>query len=202
MEFSFPLLLFIAKKQQLKTFNDIKGLINQGKTREAKLAVRDNAWPVSATIRSQLWPLLCSQHHKDKAMMDGFYWEMVNQVFGTTELPEKPILLPPFVDSSHCLPYHLTKKGRAVADRVVSVLGFASPEISYSPSLYPITAILLHFMSEEDCFNCVTNLVAAKDKIFITQTKLLYEVIHNVVHLSSKIYTISLSLSIRSLGKR
>jgi hypothetical protein len=68
-------------------------------------------------------------------------------VFGTTELPEKPIMLPPFVDSTHCLPYHLTKKGRAVADRVVSVLGYACPDITYSPSLYPITAILLHFMS-------------------------------------------------------
>lgn len=58
-------------------------------------------------------------------------------------------MLPPFVDSTHCLPYHLTKKGRAVADRVVSVLGYACPDITYSPSLYPITAILLHFMSGE-----------------------------------------------------
>lgn len=74
-----------------------------------------------------------------------FIW----QVFGTTELPEKPMMLPPFVDSTHCLPYHLTRKGRAVADRVVSVLGYACPDITYSPSLYPITAILLHFMSGE-----------------------------------------------------
>jgi hypothetical protein len=62
-------------------------------------------------------------------------------------LPEKPIMLPPFVDSTHCLPYHLTRKGRAVADRVVSVLGYACPDITYSPSLYPITSMLLHFMS-------------------------------------------------------
>lgn len=69
------------------------------------------------------------------------------QVFGTTELPEKPIMLPPFVDSTHCLPYHLTRKGRAVADRVVSVLAYVCPDITYSPSLYPIAALLLHFMS-------------------------------------------------------
>lgn len=56
-------------------------------------------------------------------------------------------MLPPFVDSTHCLPYHLTRKGRAVADRVVSVLGYACPDITYSPTLYPITSILLHFMS-------------------------------------------------------
>lgn len=73
-------LLFIAKKQQLKTFNDIKGLIQQGKKREVKLIIRENAWPVNATIRSQLWPALCAQHHQGKEMLDGFYWDMVNQV--------------------------------------------------------------------------------------------------------------------------
>lgn len=73
-------------------------------------------------------------------------------MFGTTELPEKPIMLPPFVDSTHCLPYHLTRKGRSVADRVVTVLAYACPDITYSPSLYPITALLLHFMSGKFLF--------------------------------------------------
>lgn len=62
------------------------------------------------------------------------------------ELPEMSIMLPPFVDSTHCLSYNLTRKGRSVADRIVSVLGYACPDITYSPSLYPITALLLHFM--------------------------------------------------------
>lgn len=65
------------------------------------------------------------------------------------ELPEKPILLPPFVDSAHRLSYHLTRKGRSVTDRVVCVLGFACPDITYSPAVYPIAALLLHFMSGE-----------------------------------------------------
>ncbi|XP_062546975.1 GTPase-activating protein skywalker isoform X3 [Armigeres subalbatus] len=165
-----------GKKPNLKTFQDVQSLIQQGKKREAKLVLRENSWPTNSPIRSQLWPALCTQHHVGKTMLDGFYWDMVNQVFGTTELPEKPIMLPPFVDSTHCLPYHLTRKGRAVADRVVSVLGYACPDITYSPTLYPITAILLHFMSEEECYHCMASLVAPKDKVFITQTKLLYEV--------------------------
>lgn len=56
-------------------------------------------------------------------------------------------MLPPFVDSTHCMPYYLTRKGRAVADRVVSVLAYVCPDITYSPTIYPIAAILLHFMS-------------------------------------------------------
>uniref|UniRef100_A0A182V2D5 TLDc domain-containing protein n=1 Tax=Anopheles merus TaxID=30066 RepID=A0A182V2D5_ANOME len=155
-----------GKKPNLKSFQDVQSLIQQGKKREAKIVLRENSWPTNSPIRSQLWPALCAQHHVGKTMLDGFYWDMVNQVFGTTELPEKPIMLPPFVDSTHCLPYHLTRKGRAVADRVVSVLGYACPDITYSPTLYPITSILLHFMSEEECYHCMASLVAPKEKVF------------------------------------
>ncbi|XP_058167716.1 GTPase-activating protein skywalker isoform X3 [Anopheles ziemanni] len=165
-----------GKKPSLKTFQDVQYMLQQGKKREAKLVLRENSWPTNSPIRSQLWPALCAQHHVGKSMLDGFYWDMVNQVFGTTELPEKPIMLPPFVDTIHCLPYHLTRKGRAVADRVVSVLGYACPDITFSPTLYPITSILLHFMSEEECYHCMASLVTPKEKVFITQTKLLYEV--------------------------
>ncbi|XP_077296921.1 GTPase-activating protein skywalker isoform X4 [Arctopsyche grandis] len=165
-----------GKRLPLKTFAEVQTLLQQGRKRDVKLLIRENSWPINSSMRSQLWPLLCRQHQHSRSMLDGFYWDMVNQVFGTTELPDKPIMLPPFVESTHCLGYHLTRKGRAVADRVVSVLGYACPDITYSPSLYPVTAILLHFMPEEECYHCMASLVAAKEKMFITQTKLLYEV--------------------------
>ncbi|XP_011309899.1 TBC1 domain family member 24 [Fopius arisanus] len=164
-----------TKKQALKTFAEVNALLQAGRKREVKLIIRENPWPLNNGIRAQLWPALCQQHAHGKSMLDGFYWDMVNQVFGTTELPDKSIMLPPFVDSTHCLSYNLTRKGRSVADRVVSVLGYACPDITYSPSLYPITALLLHFMPEEECYHCMASLVAAKEKMFITQTKLLYE---------------------------
>lgn len=132
----------------LKTISDIKTLLTQGRKQDVKHVLRNNAWPVNSPIRGQLWPLLCAQHHNGKsAMSDGFYWDMVTQVFGTTDVSEKPISLPPFVEPSHCQSYYLTHKGRSVADRVVSVLGYACPDIVYSPTIYPICALLLHFMS-------------------------------------------------------
>ncbi|KAK0160102.1 hypothetical protein PV328_007543 [Microctonus aethiopoides] len=179
-----------SKKQSLKTFNDINSLLQSSRKREVKLCIRDNAWPLNSGIRGQLWPALCQQHAHGKSIFtkaeDGFYWGMVTTVFGTVELPEKSIMLPPFVDSTHCLSYHLTRKGRSVADRVVSVLGYACPDITYSPSLYPITALLLHFMTEEECYHCMASLVAAKEKMFITQTKLLYEVTWKTVEQITK----------------
>ncbi|CAH0726294.1 unnamed protein product, partial [Brenthis ino] len=165
-----------GKKAPLKTFEELQPLLQQGRKRELKLFIRENSWPINSSIRAALWPALCRQHQHGKSMLDGFYWDMVTQVFGTVELPDKPIMLPPFVEATHCLGYHLTRKGRAVADRVVSVLGYACPDITYSPSLYPITAALLHFMPEEECYHCMASLVASKEKMFITQTKLLNEV--------------------------
>ncbi|XP_044742508.1 GTPase-activating protein skywalker isoform X1 [Chrysoperla carnea] len=164
------------KKAPLKTFAEIQALIQQNRKRDVKLILREHAWPLNSNIRAQLWPILCKQHQHGKNMMDSFYWDMVNQIFGTTDLPDKPIMLPPFVESTHCLTYHLTRKGRSIADRIVSVLGYACPDITYSPSLYPICAVLLHYLNEEDCYHCMATLVAAKEKMFITQTKLLYEV--------------------------
>lgn len=165
-----------GKKAPLKTFEEIQTLLQQGRKRELKLLIRENSWPINSPVRASLWPALCRQHQHGKSMLDGFYWDMVTQVFGTVELPDKPIMLPPFVEATHCLGYHLTRKGRAVADRVVSVLGYACPDITYSPSLYPITAALLHFMPEEECYHCMASLVASKERMFITQTKLHNEV--------------------------
>lgn len=81
--FVFIKILFVlptGKKTTLKTFNEIQTLLSQGKKREVKLIIRENSWPINSTIRSQLWPALCSQHQVGKSMLDGFYWDMVNQV--------------------------------------------------------------------------------------------------------------------------
>lgn len=182
-----------TKKLPLKNFQEVQALILAGKKREVKLALRENNWPINSAIRSQLWPALCEQHlpANNNPMLSGFYWDQVNQVFGTTELPEKAIMLPPFVDSTHCLPYHLNRKGHAVADRVVSVLGYTYADITYSPLLYPITAILLHYLTEEECYHCMASLIAAKDKVFISQTKLLFEVTWKTVMQIAKKYAVS-----------
>lgn len=135
----------------LKTLNDICTLLQQGHKQDVKQILRNNPWPVNSPIRKELWPLLCRQHQNSKSsnFMDGFYWDMVNQVFGTTELPDKSISLPAFVEPSHCQSYYMTHKGRCVTDRVVSILGYACPDIVYSPTIYPICALLLHYMSGE-----------------------------------------------------
>lgn len=161
----------------LRTVADVRSLLQAGKIQEVKQLLRANAWPANHSIRKELWPLLCTQHAKAGGVSgDGFYWDMVVQVFGSTDLPDRLVALPPFVEPSRCHAYHLTRSGRACADRVVSVLGYACPDIVYSPAIYPICALLLHYVTEEEAYHCMASLVSCKEKTFITQTKLLYEV--------------------------
>ncbi|KAL1512576.1 hypothetical protein ABEB36_002148 [Hypothenemus hampei] len=161
----------------LRNISDVRLSLQTGKLQEVKQLLRANAWPANHSIRKELWPLLCTQHARAGGVSgDGFYWDMVVQVFGSAELPDRPVGLPPFVEPSRCHAYHLTRTGRACADRVVSVLGYACPDIVYSPAIYPICALLLHYVSEEEAYHCMASLVSCKEKTFITQTKLLYEV--------------------------
>jgi len=45
--------------------------------------------------------------------------------------------------------------------------------------------------SEEECYHCMATLVAAKEKMFITQTKLLYEVTWKTVEQITKKHVVS-----------
>ncbi|ENN74421.1 hypothetical protein YQE_09005, partial [Dendroctonus ponderosae] len=149
----------------LRMLADVRALLQSGKVQEVKQLLRANAWPANHPIRKELWPLLCKQHGKAGGVSgDGFYWDMVVQVFGSAELPERPVGLPPFVEPSRCHAYHLTRSGRACADRVISVLGYACPDIVYSPAIYPICALLLHYVTGK-CLSFLRNLLDVWIKI-------------------------------------
>lgn len=115
-----------GKKAPLKTFEEIQPLIQQGRKRELKLLIRENSWPINSPVRASLWPALCRQHQHGKSMLDGFYWDMVTQVFGTVELPDKPIGKPHNV----VLCIEMDVEGSDAAnDRLLAFLIFLKPRL-------------------------------------------------------------------------
>lgn len=82
-----------GKRPPLKTFAEIQTLLQQGRKRDAKLLIRENYWPINSSVRAHLWPALCRQHQHGKSMLDGFYWDMVNQVSTDILSPFSRILI-------------------------------------------------------------------------------------------------------------
>ena len=103
--------------------------------------------------------------------MDLFYWDTVKQIYGTegelvgpfscdcsaeltfclifffAELPAESGHLPTFVDPAFQMTYYLNDTGIRIARRVLTIVSYSCPDITYAPSLYPITCILLHYMT-------------------------------------------------------
>lgn len=69
-----------------------------------------------------------------------------------SELPKRTLILPQFVEPSHCHSYHLSREGHVVAQRVVSVLGYSCPDVTFSPAVFPLTALFLHYMTGFNLF--------------------------------------------------
>ncbi|CAG7717920.1 unnamed protein product [Allacma fusca] len=171
------------------TYEEIKEMVINGKVKETKVAVRDSDWDVGDEMRSRLWPLLDSIHESDRSstMVEGFYWDTVNQLFGSEELSDEEISLPCFTDPQYRLYYGLSGQGKRMSDRIVSVIGYAYPDITFCPLLLPVASLFLHYVQEEKTFNCLCTLLSARHKTFLTQTKLQWEVTYTTaMHLTKK----------------
>jgi len=136
-------------------------LVEDGKEKEAKQALRGGEANYE-TERLQNWKkILELRTAGSKFDSSSLYWETVQTCYGTTSLSMESTRLPACVATKHCPVYGLDQNGRALVNRLVTVLAYNSPAVTFAPLLYPITSVLIkQGLSEEDTYSYITMIVA------------------------------------------
>ncbi|XP_064638457.1 GTPase-activating protein skywalker-like isoform X2 [Lineus longissimus] len=155
----------------LATIKDVNNVLHTRDERKIKQFLRENCWPVDDEVRKTLWCDVYRLCHPEA--QGSIYQEMVNMVFA--EGHNQEIHLPSFVDPSYMLHYHLNHHGCNVVKRIICIIGQTNPDVTFSPTMFALTSLLLHLMEEEECFNCLYALLQSRKRTYLTQTKLSYE---------------------------
>ena len=100
--------------------------------------------------------------------------------------------LPSFVDPASMFRYHLNEHGVHVAKRIVCVIGNTNPDITFGPHIFAMTCLYLHYLEEEECYNCMYSLLRSSDG-YLAQTKLAHEASKFVLKDLSKKYAVSIN---------
>ena len=77
----------------------------------------------------------------------GLYQETLLTCFGTKDLPESEPRLPSVADPRHRNTSCLTKRGRVSVARILTAFAYNNPDVQYCPLLYPLTAIIRHYLT-------------------------------------------------------
>ncbi|CAG0895084.1 unnamed protein product, partial [Cyprideis torosa] len=134
--------------------NDVQrilSLVKERKTNEAKTLMRGEHWPVT-TVRTELWYGLVKLNQnfsKHTVVSMDYYRDTLKELRGDVpELDDDPVSLtfPTFVDPLHVTSYDLNTAGIKTATRIIQVLAYSFPAITYAPGIFPLTCLLLHYM--------------------------------------------------------
>lgn len=163
-----------SKSSGLHLYEDAEAFekhLKDQQLKQAKEIIRNNHWPIDHPIRRKLWPLLCQLHGHEK-YLPGYYEETLQEVLGNDD---SPTCLPSFVDPSFCMNYCLNTLGKKNTKRVLCALSRTYPDVIYSPAIYPLTSLFIHYMAEDRVYHCISNLLTSKDKDFLSQTRFMHE---------------------------
>lgn len=154
-----------------KVYNDIFHLIKQDKIKEAKGIVRTVHWPIDNPERGDLWLRLCRNHARGVGVAEDYYMSTVRESLGGLW----PMNLPAFADPIYCEDYCLNAEGQKRAERVLYVVSISHPFITYCPLLHPLTSLLLHYVSEEQAYECLCALIEGTIVRHLSQTRLMHD---------------------------
>jgi len=152
-------------------------LLEQNKLKEAKILLR-NSTPEPKDI-AEAWKLILATYTRDTPMdTSSIYWDTVSTCYGSSDIKECTERTPGCVDSVHTPSYGLQAEERTQVYRLVTCVAYTSPDVPYSPLLFPIAAILRKHLDEEECFGVLCMMLSPPSTVsFLTQSKKNWELL-------------------------
>ncbi|XP_077993787.1 TBC1 domain family member 24-like [Glandiceps talaboti] len=133
-----------------------------------KLAIRGGEWPASHSIRHKLWHEVCCNRTNPTAAAAVYVETAANTQGWQTHIPA-------FIDNGYIMTYALGTEGRSLVKKILCIVEHVHTDITYCPLLPAVASLLLHYMSEEECYASLAKLLASKTPRYMTQTRTAFQ---------------------------
>ncbi|XP_074745291.1 TBC1 domain family member 24-like [Strix uralensis] len=129
--------------------------------KELKKLAREGYWATSRALRAQVYHQLIQQVACRLVTPDALvYRDVANRLFGKLSVSSHP--LPEFLEGCSMPTYCLNLEGVMALKKILICVGNLFPDITYSPILPSLVALLLHYSEDEaQCFGNISRLIAS-----------------------------------------
>ncbi|XP_071620039.1 TBC1 domain family member 24-like [Heliangelus exortis] len=129
--------------------------------KELKKLAREGCWAVSRGLRAQVYHQLLQQVPCRRVTPDApVYRDVVSRLFGKLSVSSHP--LPEFLEGCSMPTYCLNPEGVTALKKILICVGNLFPDITYSPILPSLVALLLHYSEDEaQCFENISRLLSS-----------------------------------------
>ncbi|KAM6050447.1 TBC1 domain family member 24-like [Chlamydotis macqueenii] len=129
--------------------------------KELKKLAREGYWAASRALRAQVYHQLIQQVACRLVTPDALvYRDVVSRLFGEPSVSSHP--LPEFLEGCSMPTYCLNLEGVTALKKILICIANLFPDITYSPVLPSLVALLLHYSEDEaQCFENISRLIAS-----------------------------------------
>ncbi|KFQ91048.1 TBC1 domain family member 24, partial [Nipponia nippon] len=129
--------------------------------KELKKLAREGYWAASRALRAQVYQQLIQQVACRLVTPDALvYRDVATRLFGKLSVSSHP--LPEFLEGCSMPTYCLNLEGVTALKKILICVGNLFPDITYSPVLPSLVALLLHYSEDEaQCFENISRLIAS-----------------------------------------
>ncbi|KAI6191393.1 Rab-GAP TBC domain-containing protein [Aphelenchoides bicaudatus] len=147
-----------------------------------KKFVRHNDWPTSHEIRVDLWRVLCN--YKDFESNKNLYHQKLADLVKTGVKTIQPAFLQN--DGIVVDDHGLRQAGAVALQRVLIIIECERPELRFVPVLYPLCAMLLHYLRAEEAFASMVRFLSSGSNYLVQSEVSLYASFHTLLALLKK----------------